>query len=421
MLEDQFFSTKCKDMNSLRESLRCFEKAMHRTMAVMNELRGAFEEVSVAFDSITSMRFCHEETKTMMKRFTEEMRKLKDGMYFLTYNKLVHQDVVDPVNQLQTSLTAAEKQARVCRKALEKYNATHREVEKKEMQYARKQKSLEESKTYSKRVASRDSTQGTYERQKKGFDGYFDSLMEQASRVADISMRRYISLNAGYLLSVVSALERAAPNCEESELHPVKETPRKSMKSSVVNPSYSARTHPSQSVTATTTTTAIRASLLRGSSQLDTSWRNYSNDPAASNTFAKQGVYDHNVSREETGSERPIIFQVSTPLLTQRYEDASCNVSSHHEFNAGASTRKHFDPVRMGSVEPSGRDYRSTQANNYNNTQRMASSFDGPISLFNSNDLVVGRTTRNRPTDGPVPFVWQTQDVYGSSQLPNRN
>ncbi|RNF18546.1 uncharacterized protein Tco025E_04443 [Trypanosoma conorhini] len=222
MQQDLSYPTKCRDMTLLRESLQRFEKAMQRTMLVMKEMRNALEEVSVAFQGLTSLSCCGDGAKATMRRFVAEMRELKDGPTFLQYNKRVHEDVVEPVKQLCARLTDAESRARQRDEALRQYEALRREVARKEEKYARRHKSLAESKTYTKKTDLREAKLKVCAAMTAAFNQSFERLLLQTATVTEATMRRYIYLNAAFLVAVVYAFHRAATS---AELRPAQQLP----------------------------------------------------------------------------------------------------------------------------------------------------------------------------------------------------
>ncbi|ESL05894.1 hypothetical protein TRSC58_06441 [Trypanosoma rangeli SC58] len=206
MQQDVRYSTQRKDMTLLHKSLQRFEKAIQHTMMVMREVRDALEEVSAAFHGLTFLSCCGDGAKAMMQRFVTEMRELKDGPSFLQYNKSVHEGVVGPVKQLRVWLTAAEFRARQRDDTLKQYESLRREVAAKERRCAKRHKSLTESKTYQKKLDLCEEKLKSYEAETIAFTQSFERLMLQTATVTEVTMRRYIQVNAAFLLTVVYAV-----------------------------------------------------------------------------------------------------------------------------------------------------------------------------------------------------------------------
>ncbi|RNF07866.1 hypothetical protein TraAM80_03124 [Trypanosoma rangeli] len=401
MQQDLAYPTKRKDMTLLHKSLQRFEKAIQHTMAVMKEIRDALEEVSVAFHGLTFLSFCGDGTKAMMQRFVAEMRELKDGPLFLQYNKCVHEGVVKPVKQLRVWLTAAEFRARQRDDALKKYESLRREVAAKERRCAKRYKCLTESKTYQKKVNLCEEKLKSYEAKTTAFTQSFERLMLQTATVTEVTMRRYVQLNAAFLLAVVYAVYGVA-------------TPAEFQLASQL-PSVPSATH--VAAAGGVTAPAERATSARSSAL-----------PAAGRVVFAPALVGH---FHHCGGS----MDGTTAASQQLRQDVPLQCSEHSLFfraSSACAAPRYLDVSRSGSLpqfpgvdETHGAmghcsvDLSRSSRHAFDNEASVNGAEDGEAMrpmLYNIDLLRMERGTPNDVSGLPIPLVWRTQDLFGPIQ-----
>ncbi|KPA73840.1 hypothetical protein ABB37_09481 [Leptomonas pyrrhocoris] len=216
MQHDFIHPRQLDDVRAIRAAIKSFTATMKRMMVLMKDLGTTLEQVSHSFDALTSLSFSDDGVKQYVHHFSEEVMHMMEGTAFRHYNKLVHEEVLVPVEQLRASLTATEKAAKAEKKDFGRYKKSKRKVDAQEKSYATKSKSLDTSKSYPTRVQTRDNSLLRLQRSKDDFETKFVGLVSEVEKVTATTLKRYLDLNAGYMTSVVDALTKTDPTVEEA-------------------------------------------------------------------------------------------------------------------------------------------------------------------------------------------------------------
>lgn len=216
MQHDFIHPRQLDDMQAIRAAIKAFSGDMTKMMLLMKELGTTLERVSHSFDALTSLSFSADGVKQYVHHFAEEVILMKEGVAFRNYNKLVHEEVLLPVEELKASLKAAERSAKTEKNAFDKYKKAKARVDKQEKSFAEKSRPLDTSKSYPNHVHARDSSLVALQRSKDDFEGKFVSLVKEVEKVTATALKRYLKLNAGYMASVIDALTKTDPTVEEA-------------------------------------------------------------------------------------------------------------------------------------------------------------------------------------------------------------
>ncbi|TPP42697.1 hypothetical protein CGC21_11910 [Leishmania donovani] len=216
MQQDFVHPRQMDDMRAIHAAINSFSGVMTKMMMLMKELGTTLGHVSHAFDALTSLSFTDDEVKQYVHHFGEEVISMKEGIAFCQYNKLVHEDVQLPVEQLKKSLKEAEKAAKAEKSAFEKYRKAKQCVDKQEKAFAERSKPLDTSKSYPTHVQARNKALVSLQNCNKEFEDRFAMLVNDVKNVTATALKRYLELNAGYMTSVVDALTKTDPTIEEA-------------------------------------------------------------------------------------------------------------------------------------------------------------------------------------------------------------
>ncbi|TPP42688.1 hypothetical protein CGC21_11865 [Leishmania donovani] len=216
MQQDFVHPRQMDDMRAIHAAINSFSGVMTKMMMLMKELGTTLEQVSHAFDALTSLSFTDDEVKQYVHHFGEEVISMKEGIAFCQYNKLVHEDVLHPVEQLKKSLKEAEKAAKAEKSAFEKYRKAKQCVDKQEKAFAERSKPLDTSKSYPTHVQARNKALVSLQNCRNEFEDRFAMLVNEVENVTATALKRYLELNAGYMTSVVDALTKTDPTIEEA-------------------------------------------------------------------------------------------------------------------------------------------------------------------------------------------------------------
>ncbi|KAH9586484.1 hypothetical protein LSM04_005508 [Trypanosoma melophagium] len=152
-------------LEGLSKAFKSFEKNVAETIYEYQSLMNTYEKVSHAFVDIS-----HENDRNIQlfsKDFESEMRKLKNGPAMASLQMDINRYVKEglaPVLAEREKVAKSYKTLKSLRKAYDKYRYDISETEKK---YAKKNKSLTESKSYAKMGRKRDEASAKYETKKQ--------------------------------------------------------------------------------------------------------------------------------------------------------------------------------------------------------------------------------------------------------------
>ncbi|GET91074.1 hypothetical protein, conserved [Leishmania tarentolae] len=204
------------DMRAIRAAITSFSGDMTKMMMLMKELGTTLEQLSHSFDALTSLSFTNDGVKQYVHHFSEEVTNMKEGIAFRNYNKLVHEEVLLPVEHLKASLKAAEKASRAEKNAFDEYKKAKRRVDQQEREFAEKRKPLDTSKSYPTRVQARNNALASLQNRKIEFEETFEKLVRDVEKVTATALKRYLELDASYMTSVIGALTSTDPTVEEA-------------------------------------------------------------------------------------------------------------------------------------------------------------------------------------------------------------
>ncbi|KAG5471610.1 hypothetical protein LSCM4_03159 [Leishmania orientalis] len=216
MQHDFMHPRQLDDMRAISGAIKSFSADMIKMMLLMKELGTTLERVSHSFDALTSLSFTTDEVKGYVHHFAEEVVRMKEGVAFRNYNKLVHEEVLVPVEQLKESLKKTEKAAKKEKSAFEKYRKAKLRVDKQEKRFAETKRALDTSKSYPAHVQARNQSLAFLQKSKVEFESDFVTLVSEVEKVTSMALKRYLELNAGYMTSVVDALTNTDPTVEEA-------------------------------------------------------------------------------------------------------------------------------------------------------------------------------------------------------------
>lgn len=216
MQHDFIHPRQLDDVKAIKAAIKGFTTHMKHMMLLMKDLGTTLEQVSHAFDALTSLSFSDDGVKHYVHHFSEEVLHMMEGTAFQNYNKLVHEEVLVPVEQLRTTLKETEKAASTEKSQFDRYKKAKRKVDSQEKSYAAKSKSLDTSKSYPTNVQTRDVSLQKLQSSKADFENKFVGLVQEVEKVAATTLKRYLDLNAGYMTSVIDALTSTDPTVEEA-------------------------------------------------------------------------------------------------------------------------------------------------------------------------------------------------------------
>lgn len=216
MQHDFIHPRQLDDVKAIRAAIKSFTANMKSMMLLMKDLGTTLEQVSHSFDALTSLSFSDDGVKQYVHHFSEEVVHMMEGTAFQNYNKLVHEEVLAPVEQLRASLKEAEKAAKTEKSDFDRYKKAKQKVDSQEKTYATKSKPLDTSKSYPRNVQSRDDSLLRLQKSKDDFENKFVGLVNEVEKVTATTLKRYLDLNAGYMTSVVDALTKTDPTVEEA-------------------------------------------------------------------------------------------------------------------------------------------------------------------------------------------------------------
>lgn len=216
MQVDFQYPRQVEDVASVKAAVANFDKEMRKMMLLMKSIGNTLEGVSTSFSALTCLNL-HDDNNVRLyvDSFHEQIIKMKEGAPYQDYNRLVHEEVLAPVNELKRSIKEAEAAIRKRDTSYKDYLQAKKKVDKTERTHAAKSKVLENSKSYPKQKAAREKKLTAFQKQDEGFQECFRTFLRKVETVTQCSMRRYLQLNGAYMASVVDALTSTDPSIEE--------------------------------------------------------------------------------------------------------------------------------------------------------------------------------------------------------------
>lgn len=210
------YPRQVEDVASVKAAVKSFDKEMRKMMMLMKEVGNTLEGVSKSFAALTSLNLADDkEVRSYVDSFREQIVKMKEGAPFQDYNRLVHEEVLAPVNELKSAVKETEAAMQKRERSYKSYLKAKARVDKTERAYAQKSKVLEDSKSYPKERAARENNLTAFHERDEGFQATFKGFVSKVQAVTKSAMHRYLQLNAGYMASVIDALTNTDPSIEE--------------------------------------------------------------------------------------------------------------------------------------------------------------------------------------------------------------
>lgn len=148
--------------------------------------------------------------------FSEEMKSIKEGAQYVTYNGAVHQTVLARLHEVLKHTQKTRGLGDDVESALRKLITSRKVVSKKEAKYLHKGRPLTESKLYVKQVGKMRQHEQIYEAKLRTFDAEYESLMQRQMYVAGHTMDDFLDANTTYLAQMLKVVGCLAPNGPEA-------------------------------------------------------------------------------------------------------------------------------------------------------------------------------------------------------------
>lgn len=344
------------DVVSIRAAIKGFDKSMNRMMVLMKELGNVFEDISHAFDALTTLSFSNPTVRKYVHHFSEEIIHMKEGAPFMDYNRLVHEDVLRPVKALKTALDEAERAACNRMKAYDKYEKAKKDVENMEKKFARRSEALSTSKEYPLKRQKRSKRLDEFHTNDDIFQTSFRSLVTRVETVTANTMQRYLHLNAAYMTSLIEALTKTDPTVDEAvavcrqQLHIEKSTDvqAKAQGTSVDSPppNITSLSPPSTAIS----TVPVRAEYHANVATLLAGAAFPSTGPPAARYQDPQLNTSVNNNTDDVVSSPKVTWLQSSPLTGTLVDARTLRDPPQTEITASASELHHDDYEDIGSV-----------------------------------------------------------------------
>ncbi|EPY27930.1 hypothetical protein STCU_05408 [Strigomonas culicis] len=204
---DYAFPRQVDDIERVKVAIGRFQTNMTKMMLLMKDFGVALESVSQSFRELTSCSFSQNEgVKHYVEAFRAEVSLLKDGSCFKDYNRLVHEAVVQPIEELKKVVKSTEKQKEARERTYKKYQDAKSKVDQIEKEYARKSKPLTSCAKYPQLKKKREGSLQTFQTENETFQASFRALVERVEDMTGRSLREYLHLNGAYMAAVLHCL-----------------------------------------------------------------------------------------------------------------------------------------------------------------------------------------------------------------------
>lgn len=189
-------STRASYVSDLEKSLKKFDGALTATMNSYRSLLTAFDQVAQVYGNIAGT--CSDAVRKPIIEFRDGMRDLKDKGPFVTFNAEIHKGTIKSIEPLRADLKKVQKSLDDLKARQKEYDSVRYSLEKKEKDYAKKDKPLASSSQYKKDLVKRDKRKLAYETKRKAFELEVSSLQRQTETLLLGSLNSYLHCTATF-------------------------------------------------------------------------------------------------------------------------------------------------------------------------------------------------------------------------------
>ncbi|KAG5504420.1 hypothetical protein JKF63_04872 [Porcisia hertigi] len=148
--------------------------------------------------------------------FAAEMKSIKDGEQYLSYDIGVHQTVLARLQEVLAKVHETRGFGDEVEATFKKFMSARNVVHKKEAKYMRKGRPLTDSKRYVKQCDKMHKKEQIFQAKLNVFDMEYDSLMQRQLYVAGHTMDDFLDVNTVYLSHMLKVLGCLAPHGAET-------------------------------------------------------------------------------------------------------------------------------------------------------------------------------------------------------------
>ncbi|ORC81208.1 uncharacterized protein TM35_001251030 [Trypanosoma theileri] len=152
-------------LEGLSKAFKSLEKNIAETITEYQQLMTSYEKVAHTFTEITQEN--DRNIQLFSKDFEAEMRKLKDGPAMASLQMDISRYVKEGLKPIIAEREKVAKMYKVLRDLRKSYDTYRYDISETEKKYAKKNKSLTESKSYAQKGKKRDEVSAKYETRKK--------------------------------------------------------------------------------------------------------------------------------------------------------------------------------------------------------------------------------------------------------------
>lgn len=192
---------------TLEEAISSYSLAVRSMEAATRDMGDALAKMSKAFQTLGKTKGGTDQQKAVAHVFLDVSGTL-NGHYLPTYKSSISATFLKP---LEDDL-AKEREKDSSRESKRSEYDTYREsVEKKEAEYAKKGKSLDESKGYKEDVAKRDTAKTAYEKANDDYKSHCRQIFEKQGSIVTDGMKNFINAN----ILLFTNIEKDLQSCLE--------------------------------------------------------------------------------------------------------------------------------------------------------------------------------------------------------------
>lgn len=192
-------------LDELDTCLKSFDGALATTMNSYRALLSAFDKMAQVYGNLAGS--LSPPVRDPIVAMRNGMRDMKDSGPFVSFNADMHDGTIKVFAPVRSDLKSAQKSLTELKSRQREYDGLRNTIEKKEKEYAKKDKPLTGSTTYKADVAKRDKSKGDYETRRQLFETQVNALKQHTERVLLGSMNNYLHCTAslcGYLEATVT-------------------------------------------------------------------------------------------------------------------------------------------------------------------------------------------------------------------------
>ena len=210
--EDKDYDQKAANVKSIEKAISDYKSAMEKMKSAASSFASAIESMSKAFELFGNGEGASEGMKEMAKEYEAAYKKINDHILVDFKSAIDDHEDMPIAKELASECKKLEGSRN---KVMAEYDTYREAVDKKELEYKKKNKDLTDSKHYHDELMKRDSLKADFEKADKEFKDKYAELESKKNAAYSSGMSAYLSNTSKFLDSIEKELGRVLAKADK--------------------------------------------------------------------------------------------------------------------------------------------------------------------------------------------------------------